>query len=243
MADQRGRIRGRANDHRLFHALLTERLLDEVLHLATTLADQTADHDLRLAVASDLPHQRRLADARAGEESDTLAEPDRQQPVDRAHAKGEVLGDPISGHRLRRISFDRPRLESAALDRIAIERFAKPAQHSAEERFTAADFEGSARRDHLRVGSDTDRRSHRHQEHIAVAKPDDLGFEHAAGAVDLDQLTDAHAGHRRLDHQTGQLDHASPNAGQLGRLHPAHEALEADRGVVRRREHGQYASS
>ena len=70
-----------------------QRLLEELDHLAAALADQ-ADHvDVGLGLARDLAHQRRLADARAGEQPEALPLAHGQQRVDRAHAQRQRAPD------------------------------------------------------------------------------------------------------------------------------------------------------
>ena len=68
-------------------ALVVELGLEKVAHLAAALADQADDDDVGLGVARDLPEQRRLAEARPGEEADALPFADGGERVDGAHAE------------------------------------------------------------------------------------------------------------------------------------------------------------
>src|SRR5690606_2659746 len=80
-------------------AFLAQALLDEVLHLAPALADETDDDDVRVRVARHHAEQHALADAGPGEQSHALPASDGEQRVDGAYADVERLADrlPLEG--------------------------------------------------------------------------------------------------------------------------------------------------
>ena len=68
-------------------ALRAEVVLEELAHLAATLADQGDDADVGGGAAGDHRQQARLADAGAGEDAQALAAAARDQRVEGAHAE------------------------------------------------------------------------------------------------------------------------------------------------------------
>ena len=101
-AHQRGLVGGGDDDDRAGDALGPEVALDELAHLAATLADE-ADHvDVGRRRAGDHAQQRRLADAGAGEDAEALAAAARHQRVQRAHAERHALDDARALERIRR---------------------------------------------------------------------------------------------------------------------------------------------
>src|SRR4029450_8513163 len=91
--DQAGRVAGRADDDRTGAPGGAQRLLEEIDDLAAALAAERDDVHVRLGLARDLTHQRRLADAGAGEDADALALADGQQRVQHAHAERQRAAD------------------------------------------------------------------------------------------------------------------------------------------------------
>ena len=77
------RVIGGSGDHDRARAVLgAEDALDEFLHFAAALADQSDDDHVRARVAGHHAEQHALADAAAGEQTDTLTAADGQQRVD-----------------------------------------------------------------------------------------------------------------------------------------------------------------
>ena len=72
--------------------LVAQRVLQELAHLAAALADQRDHHRVELRRAGEHREQRRLADARAGEDADALAGAERREEVDDPHAGPDRLG-------------------------------------------------------------------------------------------------------------------------------------------------------
>ena len=95
-------VRGRDHHHRAREAGGAEIVLQELLHFAAALADQTDDGDVGADVAGHHGQQDRLADARAREDAHALAAADRGEGVERAHAKIERLADAAARMRGRR---------------------------------------------------------------------------------------------------------------------------------------------
>ena len=172
--DQAGRVAGRAHDDRARAARRAQRLLEEVDHLAAALADQRDDVHVRLGLARDLSHQRRLADARAGEDADALALADGQQAVEDAHAQRQRLADARARQRIGRGAIDGPfaRLGDRA---GAVDGLAEPVEHAPEQMVRHADRERTARRRHQRIGADARRLAQRHQHDLVAAEADHLG--------------------------------------------------------------------
>src|SRR4029079_9365461 len=83
-------------------------LLEEGAALAAALADQRDDVHVPLGLARDLAHQRRLADARAGEDADALAFADRQKRGQHRHAEQQGPADPRARQRIGRGAIDEP---------------------------------------------------------------------------------------------------------------------------------------
>ena len=90
-AQQRRRVRRGAYAHRATPALVVELRLEEVAHLAATLAHEADDDDVRIGEARDLPEQRRLADAGGSKHAEALSLAEREHAVDGADAGGQGL--------------------------------------------------------------------------------------------------------------------------------------------------------
>ena len=67
-------------------AVVAERVVEKLAHLAAALADQRDDHGVEIRRAREHGEQRRFADARAGENADALAGAERREEIDDAHA-------------------------------------------------------------------------------------------------------------------------------------------------------------
>ena len=99
-AHDRGLVRGRDDHDRAREALGAEVVLEELAHLAAALPHQRDHRDLGLGAARDHRQQRRLADARAGEQAEPLTAPDGDEGVQHAHAQAERGVDPRPAHGL-----------------------------------------------------------------------------------------------------------------------------------------------
>src|SRR6185503_20075567 len=64
---------------------------EELLHLAAALADQADDDHVGIRIAGHHAQERRLADARAGEDAHALAAAEIEEGVHGAHADVELL--------------------------------------------------------------------------------------------------------------------------------------------------------
>ena len=94
----RGRVGGGDDDDGAGQPLGAEVVLDELAHLAATLADQGDDRHRRVGAAGDHRQQRGLADAAAGHDRDALAAAARHEGVEGADAEADLAGR--SGARL-----------------------------------------------------------------------------------------------------------------------------------------------
>lgn len=97
------RVVGRRGDHHgALEAFLAEDLVDELLHLAAPLADQTDDDDVGPGETGHHPQQHRLAHPGTGEQAEALAAADREQAIDRADADVERFADRVALERVDR---------------------------------------------------------------------------------------------------------------------------------------------
>ena len=149
-----------------------------------------------------MPSKRRLADARPGEDAETLAATARHERVERAHAEPDALPDPGPGERVRR------RRRSSSATRFASSSprpssgIAEPVDHAAEQRLADGDAERRARsRCTVVPGPIPCELAERHQQRAAAAEADDLGGDLRPVATLADQ---AHLAD--LDLQPGGLD-------------------------------------
>src|SRR5688572_32422229 len=95
-------VRWRRHDDGAPATFGTEDALDEFLHFATALADQTDDDDIRARISGHHAEQHALADAAAGEQADTLTATHGKQRVYGAHADVERLADGLTRERIDR---------------------------------------------------------------------------------------------------------------------------------------------
>jgi hypothetical protein len=173
-ADERRLVAGGDDEHRPLEPFLAERVLDEVAHLAATLAEQRDHVHVGLRMPRDHAQHGALADARAGEDADTLAASDGEQAVDRAHARLERTVDDLALERVRRFGGQRHTLDDVELA-LAVDRMPEAVQHAAEhprahvhtERATER-LDGAARMDAIELAE-------RHEQHTALVEADHLG--------------------------------------------------------------------
>src|SRR5579885_2686377 len=173
-AHERRMIRRRGDDDGTGAILGTQDALDEFLHLAAALADESDDDHIRARVASHHPKEDALADAATGEESDTLPATYGQQGVDGTDTDIERLADGMSGKRV-----DGPPGQArgrAARERAeSIERLRGSIDDAPEKLRPHADGSGALSGNHSRVGSETMRIARGHEIEPVAGKPDHLG--------------------------------------------------------------------
>ena len=110
-AHQRRLVGRRGDDDGARETFFAQIVLDEFLHLAAALADQTDDDRIGIGVAREHGQQCRLADAGAREDAHALALAAGRERVERAHAEIELAADTRAacaaggGLRLQRIGF------------------------------------------------------------------------------------------------------------------------------------------
>ncbi len=182
-AHERGLVGGRDDHDRAGHALGPEVALDELAHLAATLADQADDVDVGGRRAGDHAQQRRLADAGAGEDAEPLAAAARHERVERADAERDALVDARALQRIgrRRLHVARA-TPSATADRPeAVDRTAEAVERAAEQIVGDVDAQRATGRAHARARADARRLAERHQQRAAGAEADHLGRHGRSG--------------------------------------------------------------
>src|SRR5690606_23096417 len=97
---QRWIVRRGRHNHGTTQPFRPEDALDEFLHLASTLTDQTDDDHVGAGVPCHHAEQHALANTAAGKQSDTLTAPYREQRIDRAHAHIERFFDRTARQRI-----------------------------------------------------------------------------------------------------------------------------------------------
>src|SRR5690606_21324969 len=106
--------------------------LDELLDLATALADQRHHPHVTLGIATDHAEQRALADARAGEDAEPLAAPAGDEAVDGAHAGRQRVLDRDAAERAGRRAAQ-ARLVAAAERAEVVQRPTQAVDHPPQE--------------------------------------------------------------------------------------------------------------
>ena len=212
-ADQRRLVGGGDDDDGAREALGAEVLLEELLDLAATLADQRDHPDVGLGAAGDLRQQRRLAHAGAGEDAQALALADRDEGVQRADADGQRLVDPAPRQRVRGLAGEVHPLHAAAEGGAAVDRAAQAVEHPAQQRRPDRDLQRHAGGAHRGAGLHAPQLAQRHAGQPVAADGDHLGEQPLGAGVDLDEVADG--GSDALDAQ-GQAHRADDGTGQQG---------------------------
>ena len=75
---------------------IAEIVFDEFLEFAATFADQTDDNRIGLGITRKHRHQRRFADAGAGENAHALALAAGHKGIQRPHPKVQLTADPVA---------------------------------------------------------------------------------------------------------------------------------------------------
>ncbi len=174
-ADERRKVARGRDDDRASQALLAERTANEVAHLAPALSNERDDDHVGLRVFAEHAEKRALADAGTREEPDALTATERQERVDRAHARleGPVDRTPREGRRRRGVQGCGG---GEIGKRTTVERLAEGVDHAPEE--PVAD------RHRARLWTDADprswddagRRSEGGRQEASLTKTDD--FQH-----------------------------------------------------------------
>ena len=200
---------------------------ERLAELAAALTDQARHHHVGVGAARELAEQRRLADARPGEQPDPLALGERAQAVDRPHAGAQRHELARSLERGRRRPIDGPRLTDDR--RAVVDRRAEAVEHAAEQAVAAGDLEGPAGAPHRRARRQAAQLAERQQRDVVAGEAHHLGTQRrGAGAAQVDDLAEHDVGQPR-PHQ--QADHAGDLAG--GGVGRDAADLDAQRGARR----------
>ena len=204
------RLVGRRNDHDgARQALRPEVPVDELAHLATTLADERDDVDLRPRGPGDHAEQRALADTRAGEDAEALPAAAGEERVQGPHAEIERGADGRALERVdgRAVEGD---LARAAHRLPAVERLAEPIEHPAEHPVPHADRGALACHDDAVAGLDACHLPERHQQDAILPEAHDLRADRPGAAAPLDRAQSSHrqSGARALDHEADDVGDA-----------------------------------
>ncbi|OQB85059.1 MAG: hypothetical protein BWX86_02830 [Verrucomicrobia bacterium ADurb.Bin122] len=184
-AQRRGRVAGGHDDHGARQSFRTEVLFKELADLTAALADERHDDDIGLRIASDHAQQRGLADTRACEKPETLAPPDWDEGIDRAHSGGKSIMDALAAQRVRRLG--RGRIGPLHRERTGlIERPAQRIEHPAEQLFVRHRQRHAIGGHHLAARMQPGRVAERHQQHTLAAEAHDLGHHRKGLALRRD---------------------------------------------------------
>ena len=207
------RVVGRRGDHHgALEAFLAEDLVDELLHLAAPLADQTDDDDVGPGEAGHHPQQHRLAHPGTGEQAEALAAADREQAIDRADADVERFADRVALERVDRRAVHRHPVFGAH-SALAVEGAAGAIEHPAEHRHAHRQAPGVRQRHDPRAGRDAGEAADRHQVHLATGKAHHFGLHlHRVVAAFVDHVAAAADRGLQAFGFEGQADHAQQAA-------------------------------
>ena len=217
-SDQRGHVAGGADHHAALSSLFAQRVLEELHHLATALADE-ADHEhVGARLPGDLSEQRALAHAAAREEADALAFAHREESVDGAHPEGQGLLDAGAGEGVGRRAHHRERHEPRQRleRRSAVDGLAEAIEHPAEERIANRDGEPCPERPHLVIRAYALGRAQGHQHRAIEMKAHHLGPQDGiALADDLHELAHPHPGDRGAHREAHHFLHAARDPNRI----------------------------
>ncbi len=163
-AHQRRVIRRRSHHHRALEPLLTEDVLDELLHLPPPLTDQADHDDLGLGEACHHTQQHRLTNTSTGKQAQALAAADGKQAVDAADTDIQRLADRVTVERVDDRAVHRHPilgLHSA----LAVQRTAGAVKHPAEHAHAHGQAAAVVQRYHAGAGRQADDAADRHQEY------------------------------------------------------------------------------
>jgi len=170
-AHQRRFVGRRSDHHRTRQAFFAQIVLDEFLHFAAALADQS-DHDgIGIGVARQHRQQRGFSHAGAGENAHALAGAAGGEGVEGANAQIQFLADAAAagggdGRGLERIGRHAQRQRA-----LSVHRLAEAIDHPAQPGLGGIDGSGAILEIGAGAQSDSVQRTQRHDQGPAVAKP------------------------------------------------------------------------
>ena len=167
-------VRGRDHDHRTPAALFAQRILNEFLHFAATLANQADHDDIGVGAARQHRHQHRFADTRARKHAHALTAAERGEDIDRAHANIEAPANAraiVSGRRRRT---DRSRLHAVWQRPLAVDWIAEAIDDSTKPCLRWARHRRCAFEHHTCAWADRFDRVIRRDERAISTEPYDL---------------------------------------------------------------------
>jgi hypothetical protein len=131
-AHQRRFVRSGGDNHRPLEAFFAQGVFNEFLQLAATFADQRDHVDIGGGIAGQHRHQHRLADARGGENANTLAPAQGDEGIERPHAQIYLARDPLpfAGRRGGCAQFGRKRADGQRA--LLVNRLAQRVNHPAQ---------------------------------------------------------------------------------------------------------------
>jgi hypothetical protein len=200
VAAHQGRlVGGRDHHHGPLQPFLAEVVLQELLHLAATLADKTDHGHVGSREAGHHRQKHRLADPRSGEDAHALAAARGQEGVDGADAEVERFGDAAPGMRRRRVGAEGMQRRARLQRPFAVDRLAEGVDHAAEPR-RRGPHPVEARADVRRAAAaHTPQAAERHGEGSVARETDHLAGHHAAVDLDVDAPAEMHGRHRAGD--------------------------------------------
>jgi len=122
----------------------TEIVLQEFLHLAAALTDQSDDGDVRGHIAGQHRQQYRLTDARAGEDTHALAAANRDEGIERAHTEIERITDAAACMSRRRRIAIRIGCGAGRQRPLSVDRFSSRVNDTAEPTLRGTDGAGGS---------------------------------------------------------------------------------------------------
>ncbi len=220
---QRRLVRGGDDDDGAAQALGPQRLLDEFAHFAAAFADQAHDDGVAGRLARQHRQQHRLADARAGEDTQALAAAAGGEDVHGAHAEIKPFADALAGvgrgrRGLQQVAFRALRQRAVAVDGIA-----ETVDDAAEPGGGRMDLGAFGRDADLGAGGDAFDGPERHHQGAILAKTDDPDRQRRlAAADDFAARADLHVGKPALGLDQQAVDHGDA-AENLQRLDAARD--------------------
>ena len=208
-------IRGGDDDDRTGETFWPQIVLDELARLAATFADEADDDDIRTGIACQHGQQRRLADARAGENAHALAPAAGQKSVQGAHAKVDLVAHALALMGRWRLAAQGIGVSATRQIAFTIDRTTKGIDHPSQPFVARVDGGRRILDNHARAHADRVDRAEWHGKRPVFGKTHD--FRQGLAAVTADEAharADAdHALHARdLHHQALHGD----NPGEAG---------------------------
>ena len=173
-AHERGLIAGGHDHDGAGETFLTQRVLDELAYFTTALTEQRDHVHIGLRVARNHTEHGRLADAGTGEDADALATTDREQSVDRAHARFHRTVDRVAREGIRRFGGERDALHGVELA-LAVDRMTEAVQHAPQQSGPDIHTERTAERLHAGAGMQAVEFTEGHEQHAALVESHHLG--------------------------------------------------------------------